>query len=335
VITKVIETWLAPCVSEKPHVQLNPGGTQRLDPLSEILALMKPEIHGFGGLMVPGDVVIHFPQYQGITCCAMLVGQCWLIIDGVPEPVLLHAGDCFLLPHGRPFRLATDLSLKQSVPATFCIGRSMRCQTPEVAKEAGYIAGGQFALTGDYPETFLHSLPPIIHIHSESGRAAMKWSLERMREEFNDQQPGGSLIVQQLAYVMLMQVLRLSSTDTAGSGPSWLSGLSDTHMSVVIASMHKNPGYPWTLRSLAERAGMSRSVFAVRFRATVGSTPMEYLTSWRMLLAADRLKNSSEGLSSIARSLSYKSESAFGKAFRRLMGCSPKQYARRKTTELE
>jgi len=76
---------------------------------------------------------------------------------------------------------------------------------------------------------------------------------------------------------------------------------------------------------------MSRSVFAVRFRETVGATPMEYLTRWRMLLAADRLKNSSDGLSAIAPSLGYESESAFGKAFRRVMGCSPREYARSAT----
>ena len=68
-------------------------------------------------------------------------------------------------------------------------------------------------------------------------------------------------------------------------------------MSIAIASMHSDPGYLWTLQSLAERAGMSRSVFALRFRETVGVTSMEYLTRRRMLLAADRLKNSSDGLS--------------------------------------
>ena len=99
-------------------------------------------------------------------------------------------------------------------------------------------------------------------------------------------------------------------------------------MSVAIASMHNDPGYPWTLQSLAERVGMSRSVFALRFRETVGATPMEYLARWRMLLAADWLKNSSDGLSAIAQSLGYESDSAFGKAFRRVMGCSPRQYTR-------
>jgi AraC-like DNA-binding protein len=92
--------------------------------------------------------------------------------------------------------------------------------------------------------------------------------------------------------------------------------------------MHNEPGYPWTLQSLAERVGMSRSVFALRFRKIVGATPMEYLTRWRMLLAAERLQSSTDGLSVIARSLGYESESAFGKAFRRVMGCSPRQYTR-------
>ncbi|HTF42321.1 MAG TPA: helix-turn-helix transcriptional regulator, partial [Terriglobales bacterium] len=144
-----------------------------------------------------------------------------------------------------------------------------------------------------------------------------------------DPQPGGSLITQQLAYTMLIQALRLHLADGASAGRGWLSALSDKHMSIAIASMHNDPGHSWTLQSLAERVGMSRSVFSLRFRETVGATPMEYLTRWRMLLAADRLKNSSsEGLSAIAQSLGYESESAFGKAFRRVMGSSPRQYSR-------
>jgi AraC-like DNA-binding protein len=92
--------------------------------------------------------------------------------------------------------------------------------------------------------------------------------------------------------------------------------------------MHDDPGHPWTLQKLAERVGMSRSIFAQRFKETVGATPMEYLTRWRMLLAGDRLKNSDDSISLIALSSGYESESAFGKAFRRVTGCSPRQYSR-------
>ena len=299
-----------------------------MDPLSEVLALLKPQSLSSGGFLVPGDMAIYFPKHQGIKCYAVLAGQCWLVVEGVPGPILLDVGDCFILPRGLPFRLATDLSL-EPIHYTLALGRlSKTNDVPEVTEGARYIAGGFFGFTGSHAEMLLHSLPPIVHIRRESDKAAMRWSLERMREELRDPQPGGSLIAQQLAYMMLIQALRLHLNDVASAGRGWLSALSDKHMSIAIASMHNDPGYPWTLQSLAERVGMSLSVFALRFRETVGATPMEYLTRWRMLLAGDRLKSSSDGLSAIAQSLGYESESAFGKAFRRVMGCSPRQYTR-------
>jgi AraC-like DNA-binding protein len=314
--------------SETLPLQRGLESSQRMDPLSEVLALLRPQGLSSGGFLVPDDIAIDFPKHQGIKCYAMLAGQCWLAVEDVPEPVLLRAGDCFLLPRGLPFRLATDLSL-EPVHFTLAWDRLSKINgVSEIPEGARYMAGGFFAFTGSHAEMILHSLPPIVHIRRESDKAAMRWSLERMREELRNPQPGGSLIAQQLAYMMLIQALRLHLADATNAGSGWLSAMADKYMSIAIASMHNDPGYPWTLQSLAERVGMSRSVFALRFRDTVGATPMEYLTRWRMLLAADRLKNSSDGLAAIAHSLGYESESAFGKAFRRVMGCSPRQYTR-------
>ena len=299
-----------------------------MDPLSEVLSLLKPQGYSSGGFAMHGDIAIHFPKHQGIKCYAMLAGQCWLVVEGIPEPVLLSAGDCFLLTRGLPFRLTTDLSLE---PVHYTIAKArlgMISEAPGVSEGAPYFAGGHFALTGGHAEMLLQPLPPIVHIRREPDKVAMRWSLERMREELRDPQPGGSLIVQHLAYMMLVQALRLHLTDTTSARSGWLSALSDKHMSLAITSMHNDPGYPWTLQSMAKRVGLSRSVFAQRFRETVGAAPMEYLTHWRMLLAADRLQRPAGGLSAIAQSLGYKSESAFGKAFRRVMGCSPRQYTR-------
>lgn len=302
-----------------------------MDPLSEVLALLKPQSLISGGFLVPDEIAIRFPQYKGIKCYAILAGECWLVVEGVSDPVLLRAGDCFLLPRGLPFRLATDLALEPVLYTDACVKQSMKRDVAEITENMRYIAGGFFGFTGSHAEMLLHSLPPIVHIRRESDKAAMRWSLERLREELRDPQPGGSLIAQQLAYMMLIQALRLHLADSATANQGWLSALSDKHMSAAIASMHRDPAYPWTLQILAERVGMSRSVFALRFREIVGTTPMEYLTRWRMLLAADRLKNSSDGLSTIAQSLGYESESSFGKAFRRMMGCSPRKYARAAT----
>ena len=300
-----------------------------MDPLSEVLALLKPESYSSGGFAVNGDVAFAFPKHQGIKCYAMLAGKCWLVVESVSGPVMINEGDCFLLPRGLPFRLATDLKLEPVHYATVLDKGGIIREIGSVAEGGRYIAGGHFILAGEFAETLLQSLPPIVHIRRESERAAMRWSLQRMREELRDPQPGGSLIVQQLAYMMLVQALRLHLRQADRPGNGWLTALGDKQMSNAIASIHQDPGREWTLELLAERVGMSRSVFAGRFRATVGNTPMEYLTRWRMLLAADRLKRSSEGLSAIAQSLGYRSESAFGKAFRRVMGCSPRQYGRR------
>lgn len=300
-----------------------------MDPLSEVLSLLKPQSYVSGGFGVDGDLAIRWPKHQGIKCYAMLSGQCWLSVEGVPDAVLLTAGDCFLLPRGLPFCLATDLALP---PVDFETLRSTWRSGGAVANHEGrarYIVGGHFVLTGGHADILLRSLPPIVHIRKESDKAAMRWSLERMKEELRDPQPGGSLIAQQLAYVMLVQALRLHLADGARGGVGWLFALADKQMSAAITCMHDDPGHPWTLQKLAERVGMSRSVFALKFKETVGATPMEYLTRWRMLLAGDRLQHSDDSLSIIASSLGYESESAFGKAFRRVMGCSPRQYSHR------
>jgi AraC-like DNA-binding protein len=306
-----------------------PGGC--MDPLSDVLSLLKPQSYISGGFELGGDVAIQFPKPLGIKCYAVASGQCWLSVEGVPDAVLLTAGDCYVLPRGLPFRLATDLSL---TPVDFHTIRSARRPGDEVCHKDGggcYLVGGHFALTGSHADMLLSSLPPIVHIRKESDKAAILWSLERMKEELRDPQPGSSLIAQQLAYMMLIQALRLHLADGARGGVGWLFALADKQMCAAITCMHDDPGHPWTLQKLAERVGMSRSVFALRFKEIVGATPMEYLTRWRMLLAGDRLKNSDDSILLIASSLGYESESAFGKAFRRVMGSSPRQYSRGST----
>jgi AraC-like DNA-binding protein len=298
-----------------------------MDPLSDVLSLLKPQSYISGGFGVDGDMAIQFPKHQGIKCYAVLSGQCWLSVEGVPDPVLLTSGDCFLLPRGLPFCLATDLSLTPVDFHTILAACPSGATTSNNVNGGRYIVGGHFVLTGSHADMLLGFLPPIVHIRKESDKAAMRWSLERMKEELRDPQPGGSLIAQQLACMMIVQALRLHLADGAKGSVGWLFALADKQMSAAITCMHDDPGHPWTLQKLAERVGMSRSIFAQRFKETVGATPMEYLTRWRMLLAGDRLKNSDDSISVIASSLGYESESAFGKAFRRVMGSSPRQYS--------
>ncbi|WP_050477703.1 AraC family transcriptional regulator [Herbaspirillum rhizosphaerae] len=299
-----------------------------MDPLSEVLSLFKARSYVAGGFQIPGNMAIQWPEHEGIKCYAVVSGQCCLSVEGIAGEILLTAGDCYLLPPGPPFRLATDLS---ATPVDFFALRERIKTDGQVAvrTEGGcYLVGGHFILTGSHADFLLSSLAPVVHIRKESDKAAMRWSLERMAQEVRDPQPGGSLITQQLAYMMLVQALRLHLADEATEGVGWLFALADKQMGAAIRCMHDDPGHGWTLQKLAGHVGMSRSVFALRFKQTVGATPMEYLTRWRMLLAGDRLKNSRESTAAIASSLGYESESAFGKAFKRVMACSPREYGR-------
>jgi len=172
-------------------------------------------------------------------------------------------------------------------------------------------------------------LPPIVHIRNKAEQEALRWAVKRMMQELRERQPGGFLVAQHLAHMMLVQALRLHMhSGIHAGGVGWLFALADKQVGAALSSMHERPAHHWTLQELAERAGMSRSSFALKFRATVGAPPLEYLTRWRMLLAGDKLANSQDPVASIALSLGYESESAFSTAFKRVMGCSPRQYGR-------
>jgi AraC-like DNA-binding protein len=301
-----------------------------MDPLSDVLSLLKPRSYSAGGFDVGGALSIQFGRHDGIKCYAVISGQGWLVVEGMDEAVSLKAGDCLLLPSGRPFKIATDLNATPMDAHAFIAqlrnGNGSFC----MINGGGdcFIAGGHFAFAGSHASILLGVLPPIVHLRKESDKAAMRWSLERMREELRDPQPGGILVAQQLAYMMLVQALRLHLAEGLRGGVGWLFALADPQMSAAITAMHDDPGYGWTLQKLAERVGMSRSTFALKFKQTVGESPMEYLSRWRMLLAGDKVANSSVSISVIARSLGYESESAFSTAFKRVMGCSPRQYGR-------
>jgi AraC-like DNA-binding protein len=299
-----------------------------MDPLSDVLSLLKPRSYMCGGFDFGGEWSIQFREHQGIKCYALVSGECWLSLEGVPDAVRLTAGDCFLLPNGRPFRLASDLNLTPvDVHSIFETPLNGGIATFNGGGDC-FGVGGYFSFTGDHAGILLGVLPPIVHIRKESDKAAMRWSLEQMRKELREQQPGGFLVGQQLAYMMLVQALRLHLAEGLSGGVGWLFALADKQMSAAINAMHADPAHRWTLQELAERAGMSRSTFAEKFKETVGASPMEYLTRWRMLLAGDKLMNSNGPVSVIALSLGYESESAFSTAFKRVMGCSPRQYSR-------
>ena len=305
-----------------------------MDPLSDVLSLLKPRSYASGGIDAGRDTAIRFSPHPGIKCYAVVSGQCWLAVEGVPDAVCLKTGDCFVLPRGWPFQLTTDLALTPvDAYSVITPGRDGRINTFN-GGGSFLIVGGFFALSGHHAGVLLGALPPIVHIRKESDKAALRWSIERMMQELRERQPGGFLIAQQLAYSMLIQALRLHLAEGLQGGVGWLFALADRQVGAAIGAMHEAPARRWTLQELAEQVGMSRSSFAQRFKETVGESPMEYLTRWRMMLAGERLESSRDSVGAIALALGYESESAFSTAFKRMMGCSPRQYGRERNRGL-
>ncbi|SCW44056.1 AraC family transcriptional regulator [Ancylobacter rudongensis] len=298
-----------------------------MDPLSDVLSLLKPHAYVSSGFEAGGDWAVQFGD-QGtlIKCYAVVSGGGWLAVEGVDAPVRLEAGECFVLPRGRPFRMGSALDLP-ATPSGQIFPPAQRGGVVRLNGGGGFaLVGSRFGVRGHHADMLLGLLPPVVHITGQAGQAALRWSVEEMMKELRERQAGNALVLQHLAHLMLVQALRVHLE--AGAGVGWLFALADKQLGAAIRAIHADPAQGWTLQDLAERAGMSRSTFALRFRESVGEPPMQYVARWRMLLACDRLENSGDPVGVVALAVGYESESAFSTAFKRMMGCSPRHYGR-------
>jgi len=299
-----------------------------MDPLSEIISLLKPTSYGFRGLDAGGEWALAYEASGGIKCFAVSTGTCWLSFEDGTAPVRLTESDLVLLSGRKAFRISSS-------PEVPSIGAMQVLETVAVGETAQLNGGGNCAGVGggfmfeDHQvDLLLGALPPVVHISAKADEATLRQSIERLMQELRDPRPGSSLIGAHLAQALLIEALRLHLSDRAPHDRGWLFALADGPMYAVISAMHRNPEQKWTLASLACVAGMSRSSFAVRFKEIVGEPAMDYLTRWRMLIAADRLANSDMSIAAVAPMVGYCSESAFGAIFKRLLGFSPRQYAK-------
>ncbi len=299
-----------------------------MDPLSDLIALVQPQSYRVGGFEVGGAWSIRFDGHDGVKCYAVRSGRCWLAVEGVDEPALLETGDCFLLPRGWPFRLASDLSLSPDPWQRHFLGAA-NGELVKIGDGGTTLVGGHFRLAGPQAEMLLGVLRPIVHLRSETDRQTLRWAVERMRQELADPRPGSFVVAQQLASIILVQTLRLHID--GGEGVGWLFALADRQIGAAIAAIHRAPARRWTVWTLAAEVGMSRSSFASRFRSLAGEGPIEYLTRWRMLLAGRSLARG-DRIGSVAQSIGYGSESAFSSAFKRVTGAPPRRRVRAATS---
>ena len=299
-----------------------------MDPLSDVLSLVRIQHYRSGGFEAGGDWAVAFPADESFRFYALLKGSCWLETAGLPNPIRVETGDCLVFPTGQAFLLGSDLTLP-AVDALTLFSPENDGRLTVYQGGGDFVGiGGYFTLVGDQASGLLAQLPPFFYLRETSDKAVLRWALERLRQELVDPLPGGFLVAQQLATMVFVEALRLHVLDKTTGGVGWLYALADKQINQALTAMHQHPSHRWTVRSLAECAGMSRTSFAVRFKALVRQSPLDYLTHWRMGLAGNRLTQTDEPIWAIGESLGYESESAFSTAFKRVLGCSPRQYGR-------
>lgn len=179
---------------------------------------------------------------------------------------------------------------------------------------------------GGATHPLLRTLPPVLVLPLDS-LGSLAPTLDVLFAEVDAVRCGNRLLADRLFEVVLIQLLRwiLDHAAELGLPAGLLAGLSDERLTPTLVSLHESPGAPWTLESMARTAGMSRSAFAARFTSTVGQSPGDYLTEWRLTVAQSRLR-AGEPVGMVGADLGYATASAFSRVFSQRLGLSPRAW---------
>ena len=171
----------------------------------------------------------------------------------------------------------------------------------------------------------LTALPQVILVSGQAGGALAAY-VQFALAESKGPRMGGQCVLGRLSELMFVDVVRRYLETLPADRRDWLAGLRDPFIGRALAALHRNPVRGWTIESLARNVGLSRSALAERFTLFVGQPPMQYLTNWRMQLAANYLLSGTDSVAVIANRIGYESEAAFSRAFKKAVGTPPSQW---------
>jgi AraC-like DNA-binding protein len=269
----------------------------------------------------------------------LIEGCCKVRLTATGQVLEVTAGDLVLLPQDDLHIMGSDL---QMAP----LGEG-GTRAPEVLADPDFIQlryGGGGAATRfvcgylscnrNMLRPLFEALPRMLRIPIGDGQASalLRELLQAGVRESQDSRPGTATALAKLAELIFVEAMRRYAQSLPPEGKGWLAGLRDVHIGRALALLHGDPARPWTVDELAHAVALSRSALAERFSLLVGEAPMQYLTRWRLALAAQMLRTGKDAVARVAERSGYESEAAFSRAFKREFGASPMSW-RKGTTD--
>jgi AraC-like DNA-binding protein len=303
-----------------------------VDILASILAVASVEGSVAASIRGGEDWGLELARVPGAAFHAVTAGTAHVSVDGHP-PLRLMPGDAVLLPRGTEHVLASGPGAE--------VRRFDHVRAEAAIEEGGeLVIGVPPASTQVICASYRHDpaarltpftlLPDVLHVPSLRAPAGLRSSLALISDELGHGGPGVRAVLDHVVNIVLIQMLRAWIDDPGPDDrpPSWLRGLADPVTRAALAELHGDPAHPWTIATLARRVGVSRATLTRRFESEVGRAPGEYLATWRMELAARRLRIGDDTVGAVAREVGYASEYAFNRAFARHHGSPPGRYRR-------
>ena len=226
------------------------------------------------------------PPFAGAGFHVLLKGPCWLFTAGA-EPIALTPGDVVFLRNGIGHTLTDDPATAPPPVAAAPLSAVGASRSDGPATTVLLCGAYQFDRQRTHP--LLDTLPEVIHLPTQVGRhRALRAAIELLGDELEQARPGADAVLPSLLDVLLLYTVRAWYDDRGDQpdAPPWAAALRDQAISAALRDIHNEPGRPWTVQALGQRAGLSRAAFARRFTELVGQPPLAYLTWWRMTLAA-------------------------------------------------
>lgn len=258
-------------------------------------------------------------------------GRAYARVEQDGRPVPLVAGDIVTFPHGDahlmgngpPVPPIDNAKLIQKI-----LGEGRMLSQFGGGGELTKLICGYMTCDPQLSRIFLTGLPRIMKINIRDN-ASGRWLEDNLRysvEHTESADPGGAAVVAKLSEALFVETLRRYIAQLPETQTGWLAGVRDPEVGNALAQLHRQPEKPWTIATLAQEVGISRSVLAERFRHYLSDTPIGYLTRWRLQLAAQLLTSTSKSVAEVAGDVGYESEPSFNRAFKREFNLPPARF---------